>query len=77
MILKRKQVTEFLESISNEELSNLIDKWIKHERNRKMLKRRIIDCVCFEPLAEEFNLSVRQTKNIIYKSEEQLFKHIL
>lgn len=77
MILKRKRVTEFLESISNEELSDLIDKWIKHERNRNMLKRRIIDCVCFEPLAEEFNLSVRQTKNIIYKSEEQLFKHIL
>lgn len=77
MILKRKRITEFLESISNEELSDLIDKWIKHERNRNMLKRRIIDCVCFEPLAEEFNLSVRQTKNIIYKSEEQLFKHIL
>lgn len=77
MILKRKRVTEFLESISNEELSDLIDKWIKHERNRNILKRRIIDCVCFEPLAEEFNLSVRQTKNIIYKSEEQLFKHIL
>ena len=77
MILKRKRITEFLESISNEELSDLIDKWIKHERNRNILKRRIIDCVCFEPLAEEFNLSVRQTKNIIYKSEEQLFKHIL
>ena len=77
MILKRKQVIDTLESISNYELSELIDKWIKNERNRAMLKRRLIDCICFEPLAEEFSLSVRQTQNIIYKSEEQLFKHIL
>lgn len=30
----------------------------------------------YEPLAEEFDLSVQQVKNIIYKSQYQLFKHI-
>ena len=62
--------------ISNSELSTLIDEWISSERDRKILKRRLIDGVCYEPLAEEFGLSARQIKNIVYKSEEKLFKHI-
>ena len=62
--------------ISNSELSALIDEWISSERDRKILKRRLIDGVCYEPLAEEFGLSARQIKNIVYKSEEKLFKRI-
>lgn len=43
------------------------------ERNRAILYRRLIDGICFEPLAEEFNLSVRQVKNIVYKCESKIF----
>ena len=32
--------------------------------------------ICFEPLAEEFDMSVRQIQNIVYKSQEKLFKHL-
>lgn len=64
------------ENISNSQISHLIDEWIKSERDRKILKRRLIDGICFEPLAEEFELSVRQIKNIVYKSENILIKHI-
>lgn len=64
------------ENISNSQISHLIDGWIKSERDRNILKRRLIDGICFEPLAEEFNLSVRQIKNIVYKSEAILIKHI-
>lgn len=55
-------------NISNTDLANLIDEWVKGERDRKILKRRLIDCVCFEPLAEEFNLSVRHTYEIVQKN---------
>lgn len=65
-----------IENISNSELSKLIDEWVKGERDRAIMKRRLIDCICFEPLAEEFDLSVSQTKNIVYKAEAVLFKHI-
>lgn len=61
------------------EIENLIDEWIigkNAERDRKILKRRLLDGICYEPLAEEFNLSVQQTKNIVYKSQNKLFKHI-
>lgn len=62
--------------LSKSEIENLIDEWILNERNRAILKRKLLDGICYEPLAEEFNLSVRQIKNIVYKSEEKLFKHI-
>ena len=62
--------------LSRSEMEHLIDEWILNERNRKILKRRLIDHVCFEPLAEEFDLSVRQVKNIVYRSQEKLFFHL-
>lgn len=62
--------------ISRSELSALIDEWIFNERDRAILKRRLLDGICYEPLAEEFDLSVRQVKRIVYKAEEQIFKHI-
>ena len=62
--------------ISTSELSHLIDEWIFSERDRKILKRRLIDGICYEPLADEFGMSVRQIKNIVYKAEQKLFKHI-
>ena len=61
---------------TNEKISALIDDHIHHERNRRILKRRLIDGVCFEPLAEEFDLAVRQVKNIVYKAEKELYKHV-
>lgn len=61
---------------TNSEISGLIDEIIHSERDRAILKRRLIDGICYEPLAEEFGLSVRQVKNIIYKSQEKLFRQM-
>lgn len=63
-------------NLSRQDWENLIDSWIFSERDRAILKRRLLDGICYEPLAEEFSLSVRQIKNIIYKSEKKLFSHI-
>lgn len=66
--------------LSRTEVAALIDEWIigrNAERDRRILYRRLIDGVCFEPLAEEFNMSVRQIKNIVYKGEKRVFKHII
>lgn len=74
---KRKFMLEL--NISRSELEYLIDEWIigkNSERDRKILKRRLLDGICYEPLAEEFDLSVQQIKNIIYKSQDKLFKHL-
>lgn len=63
------------EELSNSEIRRLIDEWIRSERDRDILKRRLLDGITYERIAEEFNLSVRQTKNIIYKSEIKVFAH--
>ena len=56
-----------------------IDLWItgrNAERNRKILKRWLIDGITFEALAAEFDLSVTQTKTIVYKTSAKLFRHV-
>lgn len=65
-----------LDNLSNSDIINLIDEWIRSERDRAILKRRLIDGICFEPLAEEFDLSVRRIKDIVYKGEERLVNHL-
>lgn len=62
--------------ISRSELSNLIDEWVFKERDRAIIKRRLLDGICFEPLADEFDLSVRQVKNIVYRSQLRIFSRI-
>ena len=64
-----------LEDKSRTEIEALIDEWILNERNRQILKRRLLDGIIYEKLAEEFELSVRQVKDIVYKSKEKLYKH--
>ena len=64
--------------MSKSEIENAINEWIvgkNAERNRKIVYRRLIDGICFEPLSEEFGLSVRQTKAIVYKCERKIFSH--
>lgn len=65
-----------IDDLSRSEISFLIDEWIFNERDRKILKRRMLDGIKYEALAEEFDMSVRQTKNIVYKAQEKLFKAI-
>ena len=63
-------------NISNTELSQLIDEWIRGERDRAIMKRRLIDGICFEPLAEEFELSVTHTWKIVEKNLKILNKKV-
>ena len=62
--------------IPRSEWEKLIDEWIFSERDRAILKRRLLDGICYEPLAEEFGLSVQQTKHIVYRMQNKLFKKI-
>ncbi len=64
------------DDMSVSELSNLIDEWVFSERDRSILKRRLLDNITYERLSEEFDLSVRQIKNIVYKSEIRIFSHV-
>ena len=65
-----------IDSKNRSEWEKLIDEWVHNEVDRRMLKRRLLDGVCFEPLAEEFELSVNHCQTRIKKAKAQLFKNI-
>lgn len=62
--------------LSRTEWENLIDEWIFNERDRAILKRRLLDGLTFEQLANEFNYSTQNIQRIIYKGTARLFKKI-
>lgn len=59
-------------------IEHLIDEWVigkNGERDRKIMRRRMIDGIRISQLADEFNLSTDGIKQIIYKRHKQMFKH--
>jgi hypothetical protein len=64
---------------SRTEITEAIDEWIigrNAQRDRQVLKDRLIDGLTFEVLAEKHDMSVRQIKRIVYKTQEILFRHL-
>ena len=61
---------------SRSEWERLIDEWIFSERDRKILKRRLLDGITHEKIAEEVDMSVLQIKRIVYKGTDALRKHL-
>ena len=55
---------------------NLIDRWIFDERDRIILKRKFLDNISLERIAEEIDMSVVQTNRRFKKAKMQLFKKI-
>lgn len=73
---QRARKIKTMREYTNSEISAAIDEIIHNERDRAILKRRLIDGVCFEPLAEEFDLSVRHVQNIVYRGSDKIFRHL-
>lgn len=56
----------------NSELSAIIDEIIHSERDRAILKRRFVDGITFERLAEEFDMSPAQIGRIVHRRGDPL-----
>ena len=61
---------------TNSQIDRLINEYIHNQRDRAILKSRYIDGLTYEALSEKYDLSVKQIRNIILKSEMVLFKHL-
>ena len=62
--------------LSRSQWESIIDEWIFNEEDRKMLKRRLLDGITMERLAEEFNYSVQYTYKKVERGSKRLFNHI-
>ena len=63
-------------NLSRSELQYLIDQWIFNERHRLILSDRLFNGTTYERLAEKYDLSTQQVKNIVYRAMDRLEKHL-
>lgn len=61
---------------TNSQIIAIIDEVIHSERDRQILKRRMVDGIYFEQLAEEFDLSTQRIKAIVYKAQKKIIKYL-
>lgn len=61
---------------TNSQILEAIGEYIHSDRDRGILAKRLIDGHTFERLAEEFEMSPRQIRTIVHRSEVILFRHI-
>jgi hypothetical protein len=62
--------------LSRSEYEHIIDEWVFNEKARAIIKRRMLDGITYDKLSEEFDMSVRQIQNIVYKTEQIIIKHV-
>jgi len=65
-----------MKDYTNSRMIEVIEEYIHSERDRNLLKRRYIDGITYEKLAEEFDISVAQVKRIIYRHEIVIFRNL-
>ena len=63
-------------NLSRPDLQYIIDQWIFNERHRLILSDRLFNGTTYERLAEKYDLSTQQVKNIVYKAMDRLEKHL-
>ena len=66
----------FFKKFDAPDVEQAIDYWIRSERDRKILRRRLIDGIVYSKIADEMDMSERQIKNIVSRTERELFKHM-
>lgn len=54
---------------TNSHIRELIEEYLHSRRDREILSDRLIDGLTFEQISEKYDMSVRQIKNIVYKSQ--------
>ena len=61
---------------TNSSVARIIDEYIHSERDRAIIKRRLIDGVSIERLAEEFDRSPRAMQRKVAKLQGAVFLHL-
>ena len=60
--------------LSRTEIEFIIDEYIFNERDRQIMKRRLLDGVIFDRLGEEFDMDSDSVRNIYYKHRSKILR---
>ena len=61
---------------TNSSVARVIDEYIHSERDRAIIKRRLIDGLSIEDLAEKYNRSPRAMQRKVAKLQTEVFIHM-
>lgn len=50
-----------------------ISEYIHREKDRRILRRKLVDGITYEALAEEENMSVRGVQQVVYRHRGAIF----
>lgn len=59
-----------------QEYEYVIDEWVLNERDRIALKRKYLDGVPYEAIAEELDISRKTVQNIVRRWRNTIERHI-
>lgn len=59
-------------TLSYTEIEKLISEWILSERDRKIMRRKLLDGIPIERISEEVDMSPRQVHRIVKKNTAKL-----
>ncbi len=59
-----------------QDYERVIDLWVRSERDRRALKRKYLDGVCYEQIADELGISPRTVQNIVNRWRGTVERHL-
>ena len=71
-----KALKKRMKRYDNDEAIDLINRWVKSERGRCMLKRVVVDDISVESVSEEINLSSKQAARVIKKAISDVYPNV-
>lgn len=65
-----------MKEYGNSQIKEVVNEYVHNKKHRDILLSKYIDGLTYEQLGEMYDLSDRQVKNIVYKYQEILLKHM-
>ena len=59
-----------------QEYEHVIDEWVLNERDRIALKRKYLDGIPYEAIAEELDISRKTVQNIVRRWRNTIERHL-
>lgn len=59
-----------------QDYERVIDLWVRNERDRRALKRKYLDGICYEQIADELGISPRTVQNIVNRWRGTVESHL-
>ena len=72
-----KEMQEIIRQHSKDELVEMANQYVHHERNRQIFLTRMLEHIPIERLSERFDITPRRCSDIIKETSTTVFSHMI